>query len=70
MFCDRYHSKVLSLFKQWLTIELLQDIDVLCERCRDKALAVRKQSLASLTEVLLQCPRNPMVQRCDGTRID
>ena len=41
----------------------LQDIQVLRERCRDKALSVRKQALTSLTEVLLQFKNNLAVQK-------
>jgi hypothetical protein len=36
---------------------------VLCERCRDKALLVRKQSMTSLTEVLSRFQNNPEVHR-------
>ncbi|KAK7500453.1 hypothetical protein BaRGS_00008360, partial [Batillaria attramentaria] len=40
-----------------------EDIDVLCERCRDYALSVRKQALVSLTEILLQFQNDPKIQR-------
>ncbi|KAL8602928.1 hypothetical protein ACOMHN_057238 [Nucella lapillus] len=39
-----------------------EDVEVLCERCRDKALLVRKQALTSLTEVMLQCQTHSAVQ--------
>ena len=44
-------------------LSCLQDMEVLCERCRDKALSVRKQALTSLTEVLMQFRDNSTVQR-------
>ncbi|XP_025088497.1 condensin-2 complex subunit D3-like [Pomacea canaliculata] len=43
------------LFKQ-------EDVEILCERCRDKALSVRKQAIASLTEVFWNFQDNIYVQ--------
>ena len=62
MFC--LHSTAV-LFWLWDTgvLSCLQDMEVLCERCRDKALSVRKQALTSLTEVLMQFRDNSTVQR-------
>ncbi|KAK7098259.1 hypothetical protein V1264_002597 [Littorina saxatilis] len=41
---------------------MLQNVAVLCVRCRDQALSVRKQAIMSLTEVLSQFQTNPDVQ--------
>lgn len=41
----------------------MQDVEILCERCRDKALSVRKQAIASLTEVFWNFQDNIYVQR-------
>ncbi|PVD33732.1 hypothetical protein C0Q70_04992 [Pomacea canaliculata] len=53
------------LFKQEILPQvefILQDVEILCERCRDKALSVRKQAIASLTEVFWNFQDNIYVQ--------
>ncbi|NWI40080.1 CNDD3 protein, partial [Picathartes gymnocephalus] len=54
---------LLSILKHGVMPCTAEDLGTLRDRCRDPAVSVRKQSLLSITELLLSQPNNVLVQK-------